>query len=153
MPQLMLTSPMQGTLVRDLSYPILHNHREMRFGFISSCPLHLVPLLIFFPGPSHTFPFLFSFISSCLHVLDLIPSFVCAHQGPGLSMYVHIHIHFKPRFQVAQVLTMRWGSSFVPLVSISSQPRTFCPVCPLSLVFIFFVPAARTHAQLTFSAS
>ena len=56
----------------------------------------------------------------------LILSFVCARIGPGLSVYARIYIHFKPRFQVAQVLTMRWGSSVVPvhLVPLSSQLRT-----------------------------
>ena len=32
----------------------------------------------------------------------LILSFVCAHIGPGLSVYVRIYMYFKPRFQVAQ---------------------------------------------------
>ena len=45
----------------------------------------------------------------------LILSFVCAHSGPSLSVYAHFYIHFKHRSQVAQVLTMRRGSSVVPV--------------------------------------
>ena len=49
---------------------------------------------------THLFP-LFSFTSLCLHVLSSHPFF--AHVGPDLSVYMHIYLHCKPRFQVAQV--------------------------------------------------
>ena len=79
----------------------------------------------------------------------LILSFVCAHIGPGLSVYVHIYIHLQPRLQVAQVLTMRWGSLVVPvhLVPLSSQLRTFCPVLSSLHVFIF-LSLLRTHVHI-----
>ena len=82
--------------------------------------------------PISSFPLcaqLFSSFLSCPPVFmfcHLILSFVCAHIGPGLSLYAQIYLHFKHRSQVAQVLTMRWGSSVVPvhLVSLSLQPHT-----------------------------
>ena len=106
-----------------------------------------------FSIPSIWFPFssfplrthLFSSFLSCPPVFmfcHLILSFVCAHSGPGLSVYARFYIHFKHRFQVAQVLTMRWGSSVVPvhLVSFSLPPHThtFVPSRPPSHVFILF---------------
>ena len=68
----------------------------IRFGFIGFRPLHLVPLSSF--SPSHTSVPLFSFMSSCLHVFHLILSFVCAHIGPGLSVFVHNYMYVKLRF-------------------------------------------------------
>ena len=82
----------------------LRNRFSMRFGFhrFSSPPFGS---LFFLFSPSHTSVFLFSFMSSCLHVLALHSVFPLRTHWPGpLSVYVHIHIHFKPRFQVAQVL-------------------------------------------------
>ena len=103
----------------------------MRFGFIGSRPLHLVPL--FHPFPFTHFFFLFLFMSSLTScpVISLL-SFSCAHNGPGLSLYAHIHCTL--RSQVAQVLKMRFGSLFVPvhLVPSSSQPPT-----PLSCLVLF----------------
>ena len=56
----------------------------MRFGFIGSRPLHhLVPLFSSFPLHTRLF-LLFSFMSSCLHVLSFhrFPSFAHAWPGP-----------------------------------------------------------------------
>ena len=102
--------------------------------------------------PSICFPFssfpLRTFLSCPVFMFCyLILSFVCAHIGPGLSVYVHIYIHFQHRLQVAQVLTMRWGSSVVPahLVSLSLQPHThthFCPVLSSLSCLHPFVPLA-----------
>ena len=64
-------------------------------------------------------------MSSCLHVWSSHPLLrLRAHWS---RPYVHFYIHFKHRFQVAEVFTMRWGSSVVPvhLASLSLQPHTF----------------------------
>ena len=95
----------------------------MRCGLIGSRPLHLVPLFILFP--LHTL--LLSSFLSCPPVFmsgHLILSFVCTHMGPGLS--VHVHHLLQPRFQAAQVFTMRWVFIGCPcaLGSLSSQPHT-----------------------------
>ena len=84
-----------------------------------SCPFSSFPLRTHLFSSFLLCPPVFTFC-------HLIPSFVCARVGPGLSVDVHIHIHFLHRFQVAQVLTMRLGSSVVPvhLVSFSLQPHT-----------------------------
>ena len=97
----------------------------MRLGLSVSSP-PFGSLFILFPVYT---PLVSSFLS-CPPVFmsgHLIRFFVCAHIGPGLSVYVHFYIHFKHRLQVAQVFTMRWGSSVVPvhLVSLSLQPHTF----------------------------
>ena len=86
-----------------------------------------------FGSPFHPFPFytpwfpLFFHVllSSCL-VISSLSSFART-LVPALSVYVHFYIHFQHRFWVAQVFTMRWGSSVVPvhLVSLSLQPHTF----------------------------
>ena len=52
----------------------------MRFCFIGICPLHLVSLFIL--SPSRTFVFLFSFMSSCLHVLSSHPFFCLRTHQP-----------------------------------------------------------------------
>ena len=85
--------------------------------------------------PSHTFVFLFSFMSSCLHVSFL--SF--AHTSVLALVCTCTFTYFKHRFQVAQVLTMRWGSSAVPvhLFSISLQPHT-----PLSRLVLLFMSSS-----------
>ena len=107
--------------------------------------------------PSIWFPFSsFSSFLSCPSVFTfchLILSFGCARIGPGLSVYVRIHTRLKLRFQVAQVLTMRWGSSVVPvhLVPLSSQLRTFlsCPVFSPCLHLFVFAARARAHCPYT----
>ena len=121
----------------------------MRFGFIGSCPLHLVPLFIFFRlRASLLSPFL-----SCLPVFmscHLIPSFACARSGPGLSMYARNRIHFKARFQVAQVLTMKRDSSFVavrigfPLIA-TTYIRSV--LSPCHVVICLSVLRARVHSS------
>ena len=119
----------------------------MRFGFIGSRPLHLVPFSSF--SPSHTSVFLFSFMSHCLHVFHFILSFVCARIGPGLSVYVHNYMYLKHRFYVAQVFIMGWVSLFVPVhLVLLSQPHTPLshPVL-LSCLHSFF-SRARTRAHL-----
>ena len=111
--------------------------------------------------PSIWFPFSsFSSFLSCPSVFTfchLILSFGCARIGPGLSVYVRIHTRLKLRFQVAQVLTMRWGSSVVPvhLVPLSSQLRTFlsCPVFSSCLHLFVFAACARAHCPYLSSFS
>ena len=103
----------------------------------------------FIPSPSHTFA---SSFLSCPPVFmsgHLILFFVCAHIGPGLSVYVHFYIH-SHRFQVAQVFTMRWASSVVPVHLV---PLSFPPHAPLSRLVLLsclhsFVSCARTRAHL-----
>ena len=123
---------------------------RFRAHWFSSPPF--VSLFILFPlhTHTHTLCFLFSFMSSCLHVLSSHPFFFCAHIGPGLSVYVHFYIHLQPRFQVAQVLIMRWDSSVVPvhLVPLSSQLRTFPSCLVFSSCLHLFVFAARACAHL-----
>ena len=113
-----------------------------RFGFIGfRPPLFWFPFSSF---PLHTL--LFSSFLSCPPVFMfcyLILSFVCAHIGPGLSVYVHIYLHFKHRFQVAQVLTTRWGSSVVGVHLFHINHLHLCPV-PSSFSCLHpFVFAAR----------
>ena len=80
----------------------------------------------------------------------LILFFVCVHIGPGLSAYAHFYIQFLHRFQVAQVFTMRWGSSVVPvhLVSLSLQPHTFLSRLVLLLMSSSFC-LCRVHIYTT----
>ena len=121
----------------------------MRFGFIGSRPLHLVP---FSSLPLHTllFPLFFHvLLSSCL-VTSSFSSF--ARIGPGLSVYVHFYLplNSKHRFQVAQVFIMRWASSVVPvhLVPLSFQPHTHnCPVSSSCHVFIL-LSLVRAHVRI-----
>ena len=104
--------------------------------------------MVFVPSiwfPFSSLPFrthLFSSFLSCPPVFmfcHLILSFVCVCNGPGLSVYVHFYLHFKHRFQVAQVLTMRWVSSVVPvhLVSFSLPPHT-----PLSCLVLLLMSSS-----------
>ena len=98
----------------------------------------------FIPSPSHTF--VSSFLS-CPPVFmsgHLILFFVCAHIGPGLSVYVHFY-----RFQVAQVFTMKWASSVVPvhLVPLSFQPHAPLPRLVLLSCLHFLVSCTRTRAH------
>ena len=103
---------------------------------VSSVPVPFIWFLPFssFP-PSHTS---FSSFFSCLPLLHVLSShsfLSLARNGPGLSLYGHIHCTLGPLgSQVAQVLIMRFGSLFVPvhLVPSSSQPHT-----PLSGLVLF----------------
>ena len=108
----------------------------MRFGFIGSRPLHLVPLSSL---PLHTLLFSLFFhvlLSSCLFISSFF-SFAC----------VRALLHtFKHRFQVAQVFTMRWASSGVPvhLVPLSSQPHALLSRLVLLSCLHSFVLRAHT---------
>ena len=75
----------------------------IRFGFIGSRPLHLVP-----------------FSSSCLRVFAFHSFFLLHAHGPALSVYTHNLL------SVAQVFTMRRVVTVVPvhLVSFSLPPHT-----------------------------
>ena len=120
----------------------------MRLGLSVSSP-PFGSLFILFPVYT---PLVSSFLS-CPPVFmsgHLILFFVCAHIGPGLSVYVHFYIHFKHRLQVAQVFTMRWGSSVVPvhLVSLSLQPHTFLSRLVLLLMSSSFC-LCRAHIYTT----
>ena len=108
-----------------------------------------------FGSPFHPFPFYTPFVSSfisCPPVFmsgHLILFFVCTHIGPGLSVYVHFYI-LKHRFQVAQVFTMRWASSGVPvhLVPLSFPPHAPLPRLVLLSCLHSFVSRACTRAHL-----
>ena len=130
------------------------NRFSLRFGFIGSRPLHLFP---FSPFPFTHFcsPLFFRvLLSSCLSISFLlsfahtsVPALVCTRTFTCTS---------KPKFQVAQVFTMRWGSSVVPvhLVPLSSQPRTLlsCLVLSSCLQFLFLLRAhVRIRPNLRFS--
>ena len=115
----------------------------MRFGFIGSCPLHLVSLSSL---PLHIllFPLFFHvLLSSCL-VISSFSSFACT-LVPALVCTCTLHT-FKHRLQVAQVFTMRWASSGVPVHLV---PLSFQPHAPLSRLVLLsclhsFVLCAHT---------
>ena len=98
----------------------------------------------------HTLSFLLSshvFPASCPVIS--FRSFFCAHIRPALGVYAHMYS--QARLQVAQLLTMRYGSLFVPVQSVSrsSQPRTHTHTCPVVSPFhvFIFVSFSRAHAQ------
>ena len=139
-------------LVRDFS-PVAQVFNEVRFHRPLSPPFG--SLFIFVPFTHLSFPFFFHV--SSLHVLSSHPFF---------RTHAHIHILFKPRFQVAQVLIMRWVSSFVPVHvgSLSSQPHTYihtyihtyglsCPPFTSSFVCLFCAHTRTFVATLVFLAS
>ena len=142
-----LSPPQVHTLHVHLQRGLPRFSNEVRVHWLSSPP---------FGFPFSSLPLrtlLISSLLSCPPVFmfcPLILSFVCAHSGPGLSVYVHFYTHFQHRFQVAQVLTMRWGSSVVPvhLVPFSSQLRTFLSCLVFSSCLHLFVLAACTRAHL-----
>ena len=117
----------------------------MRFGLSSVCPRSFGSPFI---GPHRRF-FLFSFMSFCLHVsssssfLSLARTFVrtlvCTHTRTRTLL--------TARFRWPRFVTMRFGSSVVPLhlVPFHRQPRT-----PLSVLSFSFssVPFARACAYL-----
>ena len=111
---------------------------SMRFGLSSVSPLSFgFPFI----GPHRRLPFFsfMSFLSSCLCILIL--SFSCAHFRPDLSLYTYTHrrtrILLTTRFRWPRFVTMRFGSSVVPLhlVFLHRQPHTLF-VC---LVFLMFI--------------
>ena len=120
----------------------------MRFGFIGSRPLHLVPFSSLSPFTHLWFPLFFHvLLPSCLVISSfssfartLVPALVCT----CTSTYI------LNRFQVAQVFTMRWGSSVVPvhLVSLSLQPHTFLSRLVLLLMSSSFC-LCRAHIYTT----
>ena len=133
----------------------LCNRFSMRFGFHRLLsPSFGFPFFIVFP-----FTRLFSHLYfSCLPVFmswHFIPSFFCAHSGPALSVYVHNYIYLNPMFQVAQGLTMRRVSLFVPAHFVPlhrnhlSRPlfmsSSFCPCCAHTCTFplVFRLPSGR----------
>ena len=118
----------------------------MRFGLSLVCPRSFGSPFI---GPHRRFFFLFSFMSFCLHVsssssfLSLARTFVrtlvCTHTRTRTLLTV--------RFRWPRFVTMRFGSSVVPLhlVPFHRQPHT-----PLSVLSFSFssVPFACTCAYL-----
>ena len=116
---------------------------SMRFGFIGSCPLDLVPLFIL--SPLHAHLFLSSFLS-CLPVFTsghLIPSFICARIGPGLSMYAHIQIRFKPR----SARSRKRGGADLLFLWFPFRPNrvNFCPILSSFLMSSSFLSLLRAH--------
>ena len=122
--------------------------RRFQRGLVSSV---LVPSIWF---PFHPFPFthfcfLFSFMSSCLHVWSSHPFLrLRAHWSRPECVRALLHT-FKHRFQVAQVFTMRWASSGVPvhLVPLSFQPHA--PLSRQSSCHVFILLSlVRAHAHI-----
>ena len=117
----------------------------MRFGLSSVCPLSFGSPFI---RPHRRLPF-FSFMSFCLHVSSLssflslartiVRTLVCTHTRPRILL--------TKRFRWPRFVTMRFGSSVVPLhlVPFHRQPHT-----PLSVLSFSFssVPLACTCAYL-----
>ena len=103
--------------------------------------------------PPQTFFLLFFhvFLSSCLFILIL--SFSCAYYRPDLSLrtYTHAYSILTTRFRWPRFVTMRFGSSVVPLhlVLLHRQPHT-----PLSVSSFSFssVPFACACALPPFRA-
>ena len=116
----------------------------MRFGLSSVCSRSFGSPFI---GPHRRFfPLFFHvFLSSCLFILIL--SFSCAHFRPDLSLYTCTRTLLTARFRWPRFVTMRFGSSVVPLhlVPLHRQPHT-----PLSVLSFSFssVPFACTCAYL-----
>ena len=108
----------------------------MRFGFVGSCPLHLVPFSSFVPLLHLWSPLFFhvllSISSFSSFARTLAPALVCTRT----STYI----------LNTQVFTMRWSSSVVPvhLVSLSLQPHTFLSRLVLLLMSSSFCPC-RAH--------
>ena len=102
---------------------------------------------LFILSPSHTR--LFSSFLSCLpafmfcHLISFL--FLCTH-GPSLSMSARNLL--QPRFQVAQVFTMRWVFIGCPcaLGSLSSQPHT--ALSRLSPFHVFTLVVLSTHLHI-----
>ena len=108
--------------------------------------------------PSHTFVLLFSFMSSCLHVFHLILSFVCAHIGPGLSVYVRNYMYITQALGGPSVYNevgfivcpCALGSPFIKATCtfVPSRPLVmssfFCPLrahtCTFALTLVFTPP-------------
>ena len=117
----------------------------MRFGLSSVCPLSFGSPFI---RPHRRFPF-FSFMSFCLHVSSsssflslartIVRTLVCTHTRTRTLL--------TARFRWPRFVTMRFGSSVVPLhlAPFRRQPHT-----PLSVLSFSFssVPFARTCAHL-----
>ena len=119
----------------------------MRFGFIGSRPLHLVPLSSL---PLHTplFPLFFHvLLSSCL-VISSFSSFARTVVPALVCTCTSTYSTFKHRFQVAQVFTMRWTSSVVPvhLVPLSFQPHA--PLSRLVLLSCLIFSLVRAHVHI-----
>ena len=90
---------------RDLgcTYSVYIQTRQVFLGRFNEVRLHRFSSppfgSPFIPSPSHTF--VSSFLS-CPPVFTsghLILFFVCAHIGPGLSVYVHFYTHFNTGFR------------------------------------------------------
>ena len=119
----------------------------MRFGLSSVCPRSFGSPFI---GPHRRF-FFFSFMSFCLHVSSsssfpslartIVRTLVCTHT------HTRMRTSLATRFQVAQVFTMRWASSGVPVHLV---PFSFQPHAPLSRLVLLsclhsFVLRAHTY--------
>ena len=119
----------------------------MRFGLSSVCPFHLVPLS---SAPTDIFSF-FPFMSFCLHVSSsssflslartIVWTLVCTHTRTRTLL--------TARFRWPRFVTMRFGSSVVPLhlVPFHRQPHThLCLSCP----FHFHLSLLRAHVPTSF---
>ena len=116
---------------------------SMRFGLSSVCPRSFG--FPFIP-PTDAFPFFFHvLLSSRLFILIL--SFSCAHYRPDLSLYTYTHAYsLTTRFRWPRFVTMRFGSSVVPLhlVLLHRQPRTLF----VGLVLFMFICHFCVHMCL-----
>ena len=127
------------TLKRGMSLGVsiyevwFHRFSSPPFGSLSPLPLHI----LLFPL------FLHVLLSSCL-VISSFSSFACT-LVPALVCTCTLHT-CKHRLQVAQVFTMRWASSGVPVHLV---PLSFQPHAPLSRLVLLsclhsFVLCAHT---------
>ena len=118
----------------------------MRFGLSSVCPRSFGSPFI---GPHRRFFFLFSFMSFCLHVSSSSSflSLACTFVRTLVCTHTRTHTLLTVRFRWPRFVTMRFGSSVVPLhlVPFHWQPHT-----PLSVLSFSFssVPFACTCAYL-----
>ena len=110
-------------------YPSLPRAARLHRHLVSSIPVPSIWFSFSSFSPSHTSPFLFSLLfqvslSSCPGISSLLSFARTLVLALSLSMYMRIHIHFQPRFQGrVHLLSL--------CIYLSSQPRTFCPICPL----------------------
>ena len=120
-----------------------------QFGQSSVCPRSFGSPFI---GPHRRFfPLFFHvFLSSCLFILIL--SFSCAYFRPDLvCTHTRTRTLLTTRFRWPRFVTMRFGSSVVPLhlVLLHRQPHTLLPVSVFSFSSVLF---ACTCALLPFRA-
>ena len=124
---------------------------SMRFGLSLACPLSFGSPFI---GPHRRLPF-FSFMSFCLHVSSSssFPSLARTFVRTLACTHTRTRILLTVRFRWPRLVTMRFGSSVVPLhlVLLHRQPHTLF-VCLVFLIFICLLCVHMCFAQPPFRA-